>query len=182
MKQRILIFGASGVGTTTLGRLLAKRLNIPHYDTDDYFWIKTSVPFTERREVNQRIELLKTDLQNHPSWIISGSLCGWGDFVIPMFTLAVFLCIPQEQRMERLQSREIQRYGLEAISPGGWFYEHHEEFIAWAAKYDTAGTDMRSKATHEQWISKLSCKVLRIEGLFSVQELVNKVDKESSRL
>lgn len=176
MENRILIFGASGVGTTTLGSLLARCLNIPHYDTDDYFWIRTYIPFTERREVNQRTELLKTDLQNHPSWIVSGSLCGWGDFAIPMFTLAVFLWVPHEARMERLQAREIYRYGVEAILPGGWFHKHHEEFIGWAAKYDSAGTDMRSKVTHEQWMNKLSCRVLRIEGLFSVQESASKVE------
>ena len=126
MEHRILIFGASGVGTTTLGSLLAKRLNIPQYDTDDYFWIKTDIPFTERREASQRIELLKADIQSHASWVISGSLCGWGDFAIPMFTLAVFLWVPHEPRMERLHVREIQRYGVEAISPGGWFYKHHQ--------------------------------------------------------
>ena len=177
MNQRIHIFGASGAGTTTLGNLLAKRLNIPHFDTDEYFWIKTSIPYTEKREVNQRIELLKADLQKHPSWILSGSLCGWGDFAIPMFSLVVFLWIPHDLRMERLRAREIERYGLEAISPGGWFHKNHEEFMAWAAQYDLPGIDIRKRELHEQWMSKLLCKVLRLEQLWSVQELALEIEK-----
>lgn len=177
MNHRIHIFGASGSGTTTLGSLLAKRLNIPHFDTDEYYWIKTSIPYTVKREVYQRIELLNNDLQNHHSWILSGSLCGWGDFAIPMFTLVVFLWIPHDQRMQRLQAREIDRYGLEAISPGGWFHKNHEEFMAWASKYDLPGTDMRKQELHEQWMNELPCRLLRIDELLSLQESVAKVEE-----
>jgi adenylate kinase family enzyme len=176
INQRIHILGASWVGTTTLGNLLAKRLNITHFDTDEYFWIKTSIPYTEKREVNQRIELLKADLQKHQSWVLSGSLCGWGDFAIPMFSLVVFLWIPHGLRMERLRAREIERYGLEAISPGGWFYKNHEEFMAWAAQYDSPGTDIRKRELHEQWMSKLPCKVLRLEQPMPVQELAMEIE------
>jgi adenylate kinase family enzyme len=175
--HRIHILGASGSGTTTLGALLAVRLGIPHFDTDDYFWVKTEIPFTRQREVNDRLKLLIADLQGHPSWVLSGSLCGWGDPVIPMFTLAVFLWLPHELRMERLRKREISRYGLEAISPGGWFHEHHQEFIDWAEKYDTAGINMRSKDLHELWLGRLACKTLRLEQPLSVVELAETVEK-----
>jgi len=177
MNHKIHIFGASGSGTTRLGRLLAKRLKIPHFDTDDYFWIETEIPFTEKREVNERVGLLRTDLLEHSSWVLSGSLCGWGDSAIPMFTLVVFLWIPHELRMERLRAREINRYGLEAISPGGWFCENHREFMAWAAEYDSAGTNMRSRALHEEWVSKLPCKTIKLERPLPVHELAVSVEK-----
>lgn len=41
MIKRIHIFGASGSGTTTLANALSNNMNLPHYDTDDYFWIRT---------------------------------------------------------------------------------------------------------------------------------------------
>lgn len=176
MNHRIHIFGASGSGTTTLARLLSKRLKIPHLDTDDYFWYKTEIPYTETREVDQRIELLKADLEKYPAWILSGSLCGWGDFAIPMFTLTIFLWLPHEIRMERLSQRELERYGLKAISPGGWFYDNHREFMAWAEQYDSAGTYMRSKALHEQWMSELPCKTVRLEQALPVVELAERVE------
>ncbi|MDD5191449.1 MAG: shikimate kinase, partial [Dehalococcoidales bacterium] len=58
-EKRIHILGASGSGTTTLGRLLAKRLNIAHLDTDNYYWLKTEIPYTEPRERSTRQALLK---------------------------------------------------------------------------------------------------------------------------
>lgn len=36
--MNIHIFGASGSGATTLGRFLAVQLNVPCFDSDDYFW------------------------------------------------------------------------------------------------------------------------------------------------
>ena len=46
----IHVMGASGSGTTSLGRALADRLDIAHLDTDDFFWLPTDPPFTTPRE------------------------------------------------------------------------------------------------------------------------------------
>lgn len=116
--RHIHILGASGSGTTTLGRALAERLQCPHFDTDAYFWLPTEPPFTEKRETTLRQKLLMDDLTAHQSWVLSGSLCGWGDVAIPLFDLAIYLWVPCEIRLERLRQREIERYG-EHIMPGG---------------------------------------------------------------
>jgi adenylate kinase family enzyme len=96
MIHRIHILGASGSGTTTLGRALAERLESPHFDTDDYFWLPTDPPFTHQRERTERQQRLMDDLTAHDAWVVSGSLCGWGDVAIPLFELVVFLWIPHE--------------------------------------------------------------------------------------
>ena len=173
--KRIHIFGASGTGTTTLGKSLAQRFNIPHLDADDYFWEDTEIPFTRHREITQRIDLLKTDLEKHREWVLSGSLCGWGDFAIPMFTFAIFLWIPQELRLSRLRERELERFGQEALAPGGWFHENHTGFMEWAAQYDTAGMEMRSRALHEEWMKNLSCRLVRFEQPLSVDIMATQV-------
>ncbi len=161
--KRIHIFGAAGSGTTTLGKFLAERLTIPHLDTDDYFWEDTEIPYSQQREREQRIELLKTDLDKFPEWVLSGSHCGWGDFAIPMFTFAVFLWILEELRLSRLREREVIRFGKEALAPGGWFHKNHTAFMAWVAQYDTGGIDMRSRTLHEEWVKNLSCRLVRFE-------------------
>jgi hypothetical protein len=50
------------------------------------------------------------------SWVISGSVCGWGDPFLSRFELVVFLVVPVEERLVRLRAREIIRYGHEAIA------------------------------------------------------------------
>jgi adenylate kinase family enzyme len=163
MMQKIHIFGASGSGTTSLAKAVAEASGCQHYDTDNYFWIPTIPPFQSIRERPERQELLRQDLQRNESWVISGSLCGWGDFAIPMFDLVVFLWLPTDLRMQRLKRRETERFGSEIENPNDPRYQGHMAFLEWAAAYDTGGLDMRSKSNHEEWISALPCQVIRIE-------------------
>ncbi|WP_089941633.1 ATP-binding protein [Candidatus Entotheonella palauensis] len=169
MTKRIHILGASGSGTTTLGLALIERLNYPHFDTDDYFWLPTDLPFTQKRDAPLRQKRLMGDLTAHDAWVLSGSLCGWGDVAIPLFELVVYLRIPPAIRLERLRQREMARYG-ERIMPGGDMYEKSQAFLKWAASYDEGGLDMRSRCLHEQWLSSLPCPVVRIEGEHAIEE------------
>ena len=56
---RVHITGASGAGVTSLGRALADSLAVPHHDTDDYFWLPTTPPYREQREVADRLRLMR---------------------------------------------------------------------------------------------------------------------------
>lgn len=169
--KRIHILGASGVGTSTLGRELASRLPHIHLDSDDYFW---EHKYTMQSNVKDRINRIEHDLSSKEPWILSGAVCGWGDVLIPYFELVIFLWIPQELRLDRLRAREYERYGHE-IFQGGSKYEDNQAFMEWAALYDTAGVEVRSKALHEQWITRLKCPILRLEGDFTVSERVDAV-------
>lgn len=168
--KRIHIFGASGSGTTTLGKALADTIHCPHYDTDKYFWMPTEQPFQTIRERTERKKILRHDLEQFSSWVLSGSLCGWGNFAIPMFDLVIFLRLPPAVRMERLKRREIERYGPSIESPFDQRHKQHKEFLQWAASYDTGGSDMRSRKMHEEWLTGLPCKVIRIEEEQTVSE------------
>ena len=169
MIQRIHILGASGSGTTTLGRALAARLQCPHFDADDSFWVPTDPPYTHQRARTERQHLLMGDLTAHDSWVVSGSLCGWGDVAIPLFECVVFLSIPYDIRMARLRQREHERFG-ERILPGGDMYESSQAFLARAASYDDGGLDIRSRRLHDQWLSTLPCPILCFEGEYSIEE------------
>lgn len=172
MSRRVHIVGASGAGTTTLGRALARGLDCPHLDTDDYFWLPTRPPFTHQRPAPERHALLEADLSRHAGWVLSGSLCGWGDVFIPRFDLVVFVSLPHAIRLARLGEREQQRYDAAAIAPGGALHATHQVFMAWAAAYDDGGRDVRSRLVHEQWLAGLPCPVLRVTSMDAVDELV----------
>jgi adenylate kinase family enzyme len=161
-QDKVHVFGASGSGTTTLGRALATALGSVHLDADTYFWQSTDPPFTQIRPAGERVILLGNALQATPNWVLSGSVCGWGDAFKDDFTLAVFLYIPMDVRMRRILERDQARFGAR-IERGGDMYEANQAFIEWASKYDTAGLEMRSRTLHEQWVKTLRCPVLRIE-------------------
>jgi len=161
---RIHITGASGTGATTLGRALAQELPCAHFDSDDYYWFPTQPPYRKKREPAERFRLLQIDLGD--AWVLSGSLVGWGDPLIPRFTAVVFLWVPKELRLARLRRRE-ERMNIPVAD--------REEFLAWAAAYDGAGMEMRSRTMHEAWLAKLACPVLRLEGDLTTGERLRRV-------
>ena len=181
MKKHIHITGASGSGTTTLAKALSEELGYEHFDTDNYYWLPTEPPYTAKRPINERLELIIKDLDKADKWILSGSNCSWGDSLIERYDLVIFLYVPKEARMERLIQREKKRYPIERISLGGDLYDSHNTFIQWAAAYDDGGSDMRSLYVHNEWLKKLKCDVIRIEGEQSVKEsmvlVMNKLGK-----
>ncbi len=159
---RIHIFGASGSGTTTLGRTLAERLGVRFFDSDDYFWEPTEPPFTVVRPRDERTALLLRDVNGADEWVLSGSMVGWGDALVNEFSLAVYLRIDPDLRMQRILERERERYGAR-IEVGGDMRDQSQTFIEWARRYDTAGLEQRSHMLHAFWMKSLPCKLMRIE-------------------
>lgn len=170
---RVHITGASGAGVSTLGRALAEVLGVPWHDTDDFFWLPTEPPYQEARPPEFRLALLEPVLAAE-GWVLSGSLDGWGDGLVPRFELVVFVQTPMPLRLERLRRRERGRYGA-AIDPGGAMHEAHEAFLAWAAAYDHGGEAGRNLPRHLAWLERLPCPVLRLDGSLPVLSLVDTV-------
>ncbi len=172
---RIHIIGASGSGTSTLGRQLAARLAVPMYDVDDFYWVPSNPPFQQKRAVVERLALLEPVLAESPSWVLSGSLASWGETLVPRFTRVVFLTLAPTIRLERLRTREVMRYGGERLSPTGDLHAAHIEFMTWSARYDSAGLEQRSLAAHEAWLAQLppSIHVLRLDSALSLNVLVD---------
>ncbi len=176
MKQGCIhLLGASGSGTTTLGRALAERLAVRFHDTDAFYWRATNPPFCEKRDGPERCRLLRAALSESESWVLSVSLCSWGHELVPDFTTVVFVELDPALRMTRLRKREIRRYGVERLQTGGDLQAQHVAFIAWAAKYEEPHSVGRSRAVHEQWLEELpdNCQVLRVNSERSVAELVH---------
>ena len=167
-KKVIHIFGSAGAGTSTLGRSLSSMLGYFFMDTDDYYWAPVDPPFSVKREPAKRVELMQKDIDGHENIVLSGGLSGWGDVLIPEFTLAVRVETPTPIRIERLKKRERDAFGSR-IDPGGDMYKIHEDFIAWAARYDEGGLEIRSRARHDEWQKKLQCPVIQLDGSLPVE-------------
>lgn len=172
--DRIHILGASGSGTTTLGRALAARLGYDFFDTDAFYWEPSEPPFSRKREVAARLALLEPALDRSPRWVLSGSLCSWGDSLLPRFEQVVFLSLNDAVRLARLLERERVRYTGARIAPGGDRYEQHTAFMAWASLYESGDARGRSRWMHEAWLKRLppACAVTRLDSAAPVAALV----------
>jgi len=172
--SRLLITGASGSGTTTLGGAVADHLAVPHADVDDYFWVPTSPPYTTKRPVPDRLSLMEAIFAPRDSWVLSGSLVDWGGPVVRRLDAVVLLTLDPAVRLGRLTARETVRYGA-TIERGGLHAAAHREFLAWASGYDDPEFDGRSRAGHEAWLAGLACPVLRLDGQGPVASQVEAV-------
>ena len=169
MKNVIHIFGGAGSGTTTLGHRICEELGYKHMDTDEYYWLPTEPRFTQKRSVEERLELMIADIERYDNIVISGSLTDWGDVLIPYFSLAIRIELSADIRVARIKDREKKRFGAR-IEPGGDMHQGHLNFLEWAKLYDTGGVDMRSKAKHSQWEKLLTCPILYLNGKASMDE------------
>jgi adenylate kinase family enzyme len=172
----IHILGASGAGTSSLGAAVAVSLGIPHLDSDRFYWLPTEPPFTAARPREARVAMLVAAAPADGDWVLSGSAINWAKPLEPLYQLIVYLRLDREVRLARLKAREAARYGAR-IAPGGDLAAAHAEFMAWAAQYDTAGPELRSRVAHEAWLARQAAPVLRLDAALPVNELVPAVLK-----
>jgi shikimate kinase len=178
--MKIHLLGPSCSGTSTLGKLIAEKYNIPWYDTDEIFWLKTDPPFTKKREKDERIYLLKNIFGMNKSLVLSGSAIGWGDFIKEEVDIVIYKYVEQKIRIKRLCEREKKRFG-KRIEPGNDMYEIHKEFIEWNKKYETGGMEMRSRQSETSWLNDIKCKIIKLENntVEEEMEIVSKIIEEN---
>ncbi|MEM9107174.1 MAG: AAA family ATPase [Pseudomonadota bacterium] len=172
---RVHITGASGSGTTTLGRALAQAWSVPCHDTDDFYWLPQEPEFSIKRPVAERLELMERMFLPRRAWVLSGSLMGWGDGLMHRFDLVVFLRMDSAERLKRLKKREQQRYGSEALQAGGLRHKKYQAFLKWAAGYDDPDFSGRNRIGHENWLAHLTCPVLQLDSAASTEDLVDTI-------
>lgn len=172
--MKLLIMGASGAGSTTLGKALSERLHIPYFDTDQYFWLPSEPPFTVRRLPEERNALLQADLDAAGHGIVGGSLINWSKYWASAFDYIVFLYLPNHIRMERLQQREFERYGTVILNDPER-KKQHAAFLEWANGYDDNTAHGRTLAAQEKWLQQVSCPVIEIRGNYALSEKITMV-------
>ena len=85
--KRILIFGNSGSGKTTMARSLADSDGLPHLDLDQLAW---DAPGQRKPLGESAAEILKF-IDSHPAWVIEGCYGDLLDVVVPYCTEMRFL-------------------------------------------------------------------------------------------
>lgn len=162
MPRGIIIFGSAGSGKTTLGKLVARQLNYPYFDIDDYIWRKdTDIPFTVMYSREEKEGRLLADISKYEHFVMAGSMDSFNAPFVPLFDLAVHITADPKVRSARLHERELAVYG-DRILAGGDMYEEHQRFLDCASRYDTDGSPCLK--THLEWAATLPCKVLYLNG------------------
>ncbi|WP_235509322.1 hypothetical protein [Acidovorax sp. Root402] len=165
--MRILISGASGSGTSTVGAGVALRLDATFQDTDQLQWVESAPPFQQARSYDARSALMLTVFEKNAKLVAAGSVIGWNDDIEDGFDVVVFLYAPTAVRIERIKQRDTALFG--SVRP---------EFLAWAAQYDSGAMTGRSLARHNEWLCDRRCPVICIDSSPEPKELISLISSE----
>lgn len=102
--QRILVYGVTGSGKTTLAEAIAERTGLRWHAVDDLTWEPgwQQVPETEQR---QRI----AEICANNRWILDTAYGSWLDLVLPRAELVVGLDYPRWLSLSRVVRRTVAR-------------------------------------------------------------------------
>ncbi|MBP8084468.1 MAG: hypothetical protein KAZ87_14810 [Spirochaetes bacterium] len=120
--------------------------------------------------------MLKNDIKDLHSWVISGSALNWGDFLLDEAQFFIKLYVEKEKRIERLKIREKERFG-NRIDIGNDMYEQYVEFINWASSYESGNEKMRSLLSENKWLEKAKGYVLKINSDIDLNAEIESVDE-----
>lgn len=68
MMKRVLVVGTSGSGKSTVARMIAERIGLPHYATDPFYWEQGWRP-APADQVNAQIDAVLAE----PAWVLDGN-------------------------------------------------------------------------------------------------------------
>lgn len=173
MPNGIVVFGANGCGKTTLGRELARKLNIKYLDVEDYCFEESEIPYSKPRSKSAAMERMLVDLEKCDSFVLSGVTGDYGDKISSMYRLGVFLSAPIAIRLERVKRRSFEQHGVRVLA-GGDMYEREQEFFEFVRTRNLSAID--------EWVKTLTCPILPLDGTKAISENLELILQSYNRM
>ena len=171
--MRIIISGGPGAGCTSTAKKVAALLDIPFFDSDDFFHKPTEPPYQEQYSAEERRGLLLSEISSCDSWVLSGSIASW-NVGISKIDIGVFLDIPVAVRMKRLAERERFRFG-DRILPDGDMYTGHSEFMQWASEYDLRTEGGRNRIYDRDYLLEVSSVYEHVDEDLCIESITERI-------
>lgn len=161
MPNGIVVFGANGCGKTTLGCELARKLNIQHLDVENYYFEKSEIPYSKPRTKDTVIKLMLIDIEKCDSFVLSAVTGDYGDKISSMYKLGIYLSVPIDIRLERVERRSLKQYGKRVLI-GGDMYKQEQEFLEFVRT--------RNLSIIDEWVKTLTFPILHLDGTKEISE------------
>ena len=169
----ILICGLNGTGKSTLGRLLANRMEYEFIDNEDLFFPKAdpSYTFSNPRSKEEVIQLLEEKISRNNRFVFAAVKGNYGDRLIASLDHIVLIEVPKQIRSKRVRDRSYQKFG-DRILPGGDLYDTESKWFSL--------TDSRPDTYVSDWLETVNCPVIRIDGTLPVEKNLDYIVSELS--
>ena len=143
--RRILVFGNSASGKSTLAAKLARDSALAHLDLDSLAWLPTQPP--QRRPLPEAEALIIEFIDNNESWVIEGCYTDLLEMLKDRASEIVFLNIPVSQCLQNAKSRPWEPHKYESKEAQD---ANLEMLLDWIAQYEKR-EDVFSLQAHTQF-------------------------------
>lgn len=143
--RRILLFGNSASGKSTLAAGLVESGALAHLDLDTLAWQPTDPP--QRMPLTESSRLIDEFTAKNESWVIEGCYTDLLEAIADRATELVFLDIPVEQCLENAKKRpwEPHKYASKEAQDANL-----DMLLEWIARYEKRD-DVFSQAAHARF-------------------------------
>ena len=182
----IAIFGLNGGGKSTLTHALAKQTGYFEMDVEDYFFPEQKksrkwslennsvmdteylgeLPFSKPRTKKEVQEAILEDIKMNEKFILSGVAMNWNEEILSHIDLAFWVQTPLEERLRRIQVREVNRFGGRVLK-GGDMFAQQEAF--------RKVVENRDSSSVEESMRKLQCPVIVLDGTLPIAKNIENI-------
>ncbi|WP_423409370.1 shikimate kinase [Heyndrickxia sp. MSNUG] len=164
--RKIHIIGSVGSGKTTLGRILSKKLNVPHCELDNVVWKRFDTGDVRRNEA-ERDEYLFHIIQSD-GWIIEGVHYEWVQQSFKNADMIILLNPAYSTRTYRIIKRFIlQKLGIEKSNYKPTFAMFRKMFV-WNRHFEN-----KSKPEILKILNEYEDKVVTINDTRNLEKIID---------
>ena len=177
--RKIVVVGTSGCGKTTLGRELAKVLDLKSVDLDDLCWL----PNWQSRDDDDFFSEIKNSLSND-HWVVSGNYSRTHHLFWPQADMIVWLDLPLLVCLWNVLKRSLSRVFTRTPCCNGNYETiprlfRRDSILLWAW-----GSYPRRKKAYAEFFSnnRSACRLVRLTSYQAVKEFVESFPNQAKAL
>lgn len=142
--KKIIIFGNSGSGKSTMAKKLCSEFTLAHLDLDTLAWLPTTPP-QRKLLVDSQKDILNF-IKDNDGWVIEGCYCDLIQMAIEGSNELIFMNLPVELCISNAKNRpwEPHKYVSKEAQD-----KNLEMLIQWISQYNERD-DTFSQAAHEK--------------------------------
>lgn len=152
--KKIVIFGNSASGKSSLAKKLATEHQLAHLDLDTLAWLSTSIDnlIPQRQSIDVSVAEINAFISQHQAWVIEGCYSDLLAHTLTKCSEVVFMNLPIELCIENAKNRpwEPHKYDSKAAQDANLAM-----LIDWIAQYNQR-TDTFSKSAHQKLYDEFS--------------------------
>ncbi len=144
MEKRVIIFGNSSSGKSTIAKKIAKKYELAYLDLDIIAWAKSATP--QRKPIQESKTYIDQFIQANSNWVIEGCYSDLIKLAAPKSTEAIYMSLSIDSCIQNAKDRPWEPHKYESKAAQD---KNLEMLINWIKGYSKRA-DTFSQDSHNE--------------------------------